>query len=332
MLRAAWEDDKPTFDKTWNWTQANLKHQDNNLFSWLYGKRSDGTTGILSDEGGQNSAADADSDIALALVFASKRWQEPAYMDQAKKIIADIWGQEVVSINGQPYLVSNNLEKTSRNQFAVLNPSYFAPYSYRIFAQLDPEHDWNKVIDTSYSVLQQSVSLRLDKPSSAGLPPDWVAIDKTTGVLYAPSSTTQTLTTNYSYDALRTPWRLALDWQWYKEPRAKASLDNFSELNNSWQKDQVLYTAYTHDGQRLSSLETPAMYGGSIGYFITAQPQEAKNIYQQKLITLYNPDSQSWNKEMSYYDDNWSWFGLALYNNTLTNLYQLPSTTADSSH
>src|SRR5947209_2285702 len=25
MLRAVWEDDKPTFDKTWQWTQSSLK-------------------------------------------------------------------------------------------------------------------------------------------------------------------------------------------------------------------------------------------------------------------------------------------------------------------
>ncbi len=332
MLRAVWIDDKTTFDKTWEWTQSNLKHQNDHLFSWLYGKRPDGSVGVLSQQGGQNSAADADTDIALALVFASQRWQDPRYLDQAKQIIGDIWAREVIPIQGEPYLVADNVEGGPASSVAVLNPSYYSPYSYRIFAQIDPQHDWQKVVDTSYTVLEQSTVQKLDKQSAAGLPPDWVAINKTTGELTAVPTASSTLTTNYSYDALRTPWRLALDYEWYKDPRDKSILEKFSALGSSWQNDHVLYTAYAHDGQQLSTLETPAMYGGSLGYFVTENPAQAKNIYQQKLLTLYNPDSQSWGTEMSYYDDNWSWFGLALYNNLLANLYPATTTTADSAH
>ena len=33
------------------------------------------------------------------------------------------------------------------------------------------------------------------------------------------------------------------------------------------------------------------------------------------------PDFQDWKTPLGYYDDNWAWFGIALYNNFLDDLY-----------
>jgi len=62
------------------------------------------------------------------------------------------------------------------------------------------------------------------------------------------------------------------------------------------------------------------MYGGTIGYFVIADPEKAQKVYQDKLVYLYNPDTDSWKQMLSYYDDNWAWFGIALYNRLLPNL------------
>src|SRR5690606_13703874 len=62
MLRAVWMGDKETFDTQWQWAKDNLSRQDDALFYWLYGQRSDGTYGVLAEQGGQNSASDADTD------------------------------------------------------------------------------------------------------------------------------------------------------------------------------------------------------------------------------------------------------------------------------
>src|SRR4051812_14581351 len=179
MLRAVWLDDKETFDKTWQWTKDNLQRDDDKLFSWLFGKQANGTYGILTSQGGQNTATDGDVDIALALVFASSRWNQADYLGDAQAIIDDIWDKEIVYINNKPYLAANNLEKNAPNTM-VMNPSYLAPYAYRIFATLD-EHPWMDVVDTSYDVLDKSITSPLDKSTSANITPDWVFIDKKTG-------------------------------------------------------------------------------------------------------------------------------------------------------
>ena len=144
-------------------------------------------------------------------------------------------------------------------------------------------------------------------------------MDRTTGALSAPAETS-TNTTNFGYDALRTPWRLALDAEWNKDPRAIATLQSFSYLTTQWKANGVLASTYAHDGSVVTAAESPSMYGGTIGYFMFADPTDAKEVYENKLQFLYNPGKNGWSDTLSYYDDNWAWFGIALYNNLLPNL------------
>ncbi len=316
MLRAVWTSDQQTFDKTWAWTKEQLQRRDNNLFAWKWGQRSDGTYGVLTDQGGQNTASDGDSDIALALLMAAGRWQQQEYLDEAKKIIPSIWEAEVIEVNGRPYFASNNLEKQSTTD-AVMNPSYLSPYAYREFAKIDRSHDWNKLVDTSYELINASLDSQLDKSKSAQLPPDWLLLNRDTGAIRAPQGSD--LTTNYSFDAMRTPWRLALDYQWNNEERAKQTLEKMSFLGQQWQRTGKLYSTYGHDGSVLKKDEVPAVYGGNLGYFAVIDRDAGQKIYDTKLKTLYDQNKNAWVDGVSYYSDNWAWFGMALFDNQLDN-------------
>lgn len=322
MLRAVWMGDKDTFDASWKWTKDNLQHEEGDrLFSWLFGKRADGTYGVLTDRGGETSASDADTDIALALIFAYARWQDVQYLGDAREIIRDIWEKEVVTVKGTPYMAADNLETATSTTAAAINPSYLHPAAYRIFALVDPEHQWNSLALSSYTLLEKSVNDPLDKEKTAKLVPDWIQMDKKTGELRAlPAPTGETHTTNFSFDALRTPLRIALDWKWFGEPRAKQFLSELSFLSSQWRSNRYLATSYAHDGRVVSRAETPAMYGGTIGYFTIADPELAPQVYENKLQFLYDPGRNGWKDTLSYYDDNMAWFGIALYNDLLPNL------------
>lgn len=319
LLRAVWMDDQLTFDRAYRWTDEILGERDDFLFSWLFGERSDGTYGVISEQGGQNTASDADVDIALALLLAYARWDNDAYLFDARNIIGDIWEKEVVTIDGVPYLAANDLEKISDKGYIIVNPSYLSPYAYRIFAQVDPEHPWLDLVDSSYDLIERASQAPLDTETSVGLPPDWVGIDTETGELRVLDD--PNLTTNYGFDALRTPWRLALDWRWYGDPRAKALLESFGFLGEQWQQTGRLSAAYRHNGQVAEAYEVPAMYGTSIGYFSTVNPRQSDRVYHRKLRTLYNPDTYTWRLPLGYYDSNWAWFGLAMYFDQLPNLW-----------
>jgi endo-1,4-beta-D-glucanase Y len=341
MLRAVWLGDKTVYDEQLNWAKDNLQHKTgDHLFAWLFGERPDGSYGILTAQGGNTTASDADTDIALSLVFAYSRWQDPTYVRDARDIIRDIWNQEVITINGVPYLTADNFEKGSASPTVIVNPSYLSPYAYRIFAEVDPQDPWNELVNSSYTVIGDSMKMNLDATSSANLPPDWITINKTTGAIAAydqtqtaiaqsgssndstATTTSSTLTTNFGYDAFRVPFRLALDYEWYKDPRDKALLDQMSFLSTTYEKNGLLDATYTHSGAvaPASNYEDAAMYGATIGYFMIADPKLAPTVYNNKLLFLFNPNSNTWKQVLPYYEDNWAWFGLALYNNLLPNL------------
>ena len=318
MMRAVWVGDKEVFDKTYEFSKTQLQHKDDKLFAWKWGQKADGTYGVLTDINGQNAASDGDTDIAFALLMAANRWQQSSYRNDAKQLIGDIWDKEVITVNGTPYMTANDLENKSDTDKAIINPSYFAPYAYREFAKLDRGNDWNKLVDSSYSLINRASDAKLGSDQSAGLVPDWVLLDKKTGDLSAP--TQENLTTNFSYDAMRTSWRLALDHQWNDEPRAKETLKKFSYLSEAWERDGKLVSTYKHNGGIAVSDEVPFAYGTAIGYFKVVDPDNAKAVYDQKIKSLYNPSEDGWKEKLSYYDDNWTWFGIGLYNEALPNL------------
>src|SRR5579885_2271159 len=314
LLRAVWSDDRPTFDKVLTFTRTYMKRPTDHLFGWRYGKLQNGKYGFLPG-GGENAAADADTDIAFALILASRRWHDPIYLSYAKPLIADIWRNETAIVRGKRYLIAGNWAQD--NQKIIINVSYFAPYAWRAFATIDTKDDWQSLLAPAYQLLTDAGTAPLDTGKGVGLPPDWVAMNRTTGELSA--TNISSFTTHYSFDAMRTPWRIALDYLWNKDPRAKTYLlDSYTALANDYKQHHTLAALYSHDGKRLTAVENPAMYATSLGYFIIADKKTADQLYQNKIIRLYSNDKNTFNPKLPYYEQNWLWFGAALYNNYLS--------------
>jgi endo-1,4-beta-D-glucanase Y len=316
MIRAVWMDDQPTFNKSLTFSQNILQRPDH-LFSWKFGELPNGEYGIETSEGGNNTASDGDTVIAMSLLMAYSRWGQTKYLTDAQQIITSIWNEEVVEVNGQPVMTADNLERNSKTE-VVVDPSYFNPAAYRLFEKVDPSQNWNGLINNTYTILGEISKSNLGSSSSDGLPPDWIEMNRTTGLITP--DTSSGYDTNYGYDAMRVPFWLALDYEWYHDPSDKQVLSQFSFLSNQWQSDGKLESIYTHNGSVVANYESPAMYGSAIGYFMLENPSEARSLYETKLVKLYNPNTQSWTSTLNYYNDNWAWFGLALYQNALPNL------------
>ena len=314
LLRAVWSDDKPTFDRVYKWTSETLKRPQDNLFAWRWGKRGDGQYGFI-EGGGENSASDADSDIALALILASKRWKDTYYQDEALKILKDLWEIETDVAQGKRYLIAGNWARNS--QEIVINPSYISPYAYRIFAKLDKERDWLSLIDPSYELIKRSGEENLDKPKAVGLPPNWLKINKNNGQISPPNLAN--LTTDYSFDAIRLPFRIGLDYQWFKDEKALDYLNSYKYLEDVYKNEGKLVSSYSHDGASLSDQESPSMYATILGAFMFTNPDLAKDIYQKKVLNLYSNDANKFKDELPYYEQNWLWFGVAFMNDQLKN-------------
>jgi endo-1,4-beta-D-glucanase Y len=304
MLRAVWGNDQSVFDKTWQWTRSNLRRPDG-LLSWRWG----------SQAGGQNAASDADSDAALALLMAGARWHRVDYLAAGRNMLGPIWNEEVIMVQRRPVLAADNLEKSSGSATVLVNPSYFSPAAYRVFARFDKSHDWPGLAASSYDVLNRAGSEPLDVGQSSGLPPDWVAMDRHSGALTASAGKS----TDFGYDALRSVWRTALDRQW-NHAEAQQALGDWGFLGRQWGRHKQLAAVYGHDGDVMAGYASVAMYGGTLGYFQFEQPDQSRAVAKAQLLPLYDPGAGKLTRDLSYYDNNWAWFGLALFSGALPNL------------
>jgi len=320
LLRSVWMDDKETFDNVLKWTNNNLRQrEDDNLFAWKWGRNPDGSWDVLVEEGGMNTASDADQDIALALIFAYKRWNQEHYLKQAIQILNDIWKQEVITVNGKYYLLAGNWAKNEPQP--TINPSYFSFAAYPIFADVDLTHPWLELRESSYDVLEEATLSDLDYEESANIPPDWVNLELTTGkvlpVLHGDKDT------HFSDDAYRIIWRVGLDWKWHKNERAKEFLKKLSFLENEWKTQGKLIATYKHNGEPVDYHESNSMYGATLAYFDLMHPYIAQDIYMSKLAVLYNSDTEDFAEDIGYYSQNWVWLGMAFYEDKLQNLFEV---------
>jgi endo-1,4-beta-D-glucanase Y len=317
LLRAVYADDRATFDAVWTWTEANLQ-QPGGLLAWLYGRRDDGADGVI-DAG---SASDADVDTALALLLASRRWAEPVYEQAAQRMLAGIWEQETALAGGQRVLVAGDWARGHDGRPPVVNPSYLAPYAYRIFAEADPGRPWLELVESSYALLEQlHGDERFGGPK--GLLPTWVGLDPETGAL-VPAENVEGAE-QFGYDGLRAPWRLTLDWLWYRDERAKAALGRFQHLRETLEREGRLAAAYGLDGAPLADHESIAMYAGlTPALLFSGGDTIAFQVFEQKLAGVYVEDGSGayWGDPDNYYDQNWAWLSTALLDGAMGNLWE----------
>jgi endoglucanase len=306
LLRSVMINDPKTFGQVLAWSEANLKRPTDRLWSWQWAE------GQVKDA---NFASDGDIDAIVALILAGRRWGCPAYLDLARAKLASLWdvGTLIVTVaNGKASErillpgARDAFVKTDGPEAGITwNPSYSSPHAYRLFAQVDPGHDWTSLIGPSYRHLNAAFNL-----SSKRLPADWLIWDPKTDLMRLRSSTAAPLSAPvsnpslYSFDAIRTWWRLSLDAQWFNEPRAKQLLQTgLSFFAPTIQKNDKVFATYSLDGTALVDYEATAHYAMLASGFQAIQPALAKQIQTRKLT----PKDGMWDNDRAYYSNNLVW-------------------------
>jgi endo-1,4-beta-D-glucanase Y len=309
LLRAVWSGDRASFAQTWNWTASYMLNSDG-LLAWKW------NAGIVD----AHTATDADTDTALALLMAGRRWPDSAWQADGTRMVSAIWAHDVAVVNGTPYIVAGDW--TTDKTVLAINPSYFSPYAYHIFQEVDPEHDWLGVLDSGYQVLFDSSASALGSEQSAGLPPDWVGLDASSGSL-APLTTDSTPTTAYSYDAPRAYWRVALDLRWNNDGRAAAYLAQAGFLDDEVNRSGSVRAIYTHDGAVASTDASVVGSAGALAALLTLDDTAANRLYANDVVggAEVNNGNLYWSDPNDLYAQEWGWFATALYANALTDLW-----------
>ncbi|MDR1830938.1 MAG: hypothetical protein LBQ76_09235 [Candidatus Fibromonas sp.] len=219
MLLALYADDQEYFDKIW---AAGKRYMGSSCLTWRVNQNGGST-------GDQGPASDADEDIGLALIFASKlidkgKWENTS---ESAKYASD--AQAVIKCLFEHQVYDWKLLKPGSWGAPPINPGYFAPAWYRIFAEFDNDdsHTWNAMVDESYRVLKANPAYNI------GMVADWTGNNGELIHGAGQSGYNPYLSGDAFFkDAIRILWRIANDYIWFKDPRAKEFLDNsFAFIN-----------------------------------------------------------------------------------------------------
>lgn len=229
MLMAAYLDNDPNVvKKLWNYVASHLDAK--GLMHW----KIDANNKVI----GHNAASDGDVDIALALVKAHTRWPTWGFGNLGKTYINRILQHETDASGLKPGDVWGGINGQN-------NPSYYATSYFPVFKAFTGNAAWDTVRDRCYQNLQYSYY-------TYALVPEWTS--GSTGKIYGPDE--------YTYNACRTPWRLALDYLWFGDPRGKAWSIKFSKFFHNKGGVPAIRNGYkASTGQPIVSYKTVTFVG-----------------------------------------------------------------------
>ena len=211
MLLAATLDDRGTFDRL---LKGFLKRKNGHgMMAWSFGLCNDSVYDW-------NAASDADLDIAMALILASRKgWTgDFQYGQLARDLITAIQNNAIsYCTNGLAVIRLGDTWGGCKDQGQHLNPSYFSPAFYREFGRFVPDQadTWNRLANDAYKLLRQYQE-KMDN-----LVPDWAFSDG------SPKDPVK-----YGYEACRVPMRIATDFIWNGSGDARGVLDGIYDTVN----------------------------------------------------------------------------------------------------
>ena len=203
MLITVYMDEEETFKKLYDvWKNNGVGGSSGAGMNWRIGCSSD-----------NGSATDADEDAALALVMASKQWNNTSYLNDAKTLIDWMASNDVDE---------NNSLKPGSNWNPALNPSYVMPGHYRLFEKVANDSKWSTIRTKAMK------DLLACQDSKTGLVGDWCSWSDHKTISSPGAAVSNDI--GFYDDAARTPWRTAWGYYWYGDSDAK----KFNETVVSW--------------------------------------------------------------------------------------------------
>ncbi|MBL4807770.1 MAG: endoglucanase [Rhodobacteraceae bacterium] len=187
------------------------------LMAW---NQVEGCVDAGEDIGGSNSATDGDLDIAYALLLADKRWGSVGrydYFAEAEIVMNAVLEFEL-SANGSYLTIGDwvNLED-DQTYVNMTRSSDFMVSHYRAFEIATGDRRWRRLRRGTYTLMLKLAPI-------TGLMPDFITglprhpVPAPAGILEGPNDGA------YSWNAARYPFRIALDYLLFTEPRAKLAM------------------------------------------------------------------------------------------------------------
>lgn len=300
MFFALADDDRATFDRLLNWTQANLAANDlgNHLPSWLWGHANDGQWKTLDP----NPAADADVWMAYTLVEAGRLWNVPTYTNMGRRMMAQIAKVEVTNLPGFGAVLMPGPFGWQHGQTWTLNPSYMPVFIFERMATVDPAGPWKQI---AYGIPRL-----LEGSARHGFAMDWVNYIPSDGFYPSGGIATGNQDSNTpggSYDAIRVYlWAGMMDSGGTLRAEVLSAIPGMS----------VYLSAHDAPPERVNDQGFPLPQDGPVGFsaavlpYLRAFPDLSRPIAEQtvRMSKMRDPSTGLYGKDLTYYDQNLALF------------------------
>lgn len=311
----AQKDYQSEFDKLWKYWKCYGKGLNGNGCSSWSGQGMDWRIDNFKGSVDQGSASDADFDAALALIMASKQWNNSTYLSEAKQLIN--------------WMKSNDMESDGRirpgsNWNTAFNPSYATISHFKLFADVTGDAFWNTAIATTMD------HLRKCQNAKTGLMPDWCDWNS-----HQATQTGAAVSGGYLGffdDAARTPWRLAWGYAWYGIEKGKEANDAIIDWldSSTYGYAGMIYPGYKLDGVSPSEVFVSSTYSGGLGLSMLSA-DNPKSYLEGLYYTLINTEgkvSLTANKGEEYFASTLNVLYLLTLTGNLPNFYNMTGFTS----
>ena len=299
------KDYQSEFDKLWTYWKKYAISGTPSGMHWHINNNSQTATGT-------GSASDADFDAALALIMASKQWNNSSYLNEAKTLIS--------------WIKSNDMESDGRvkggsNWNPALNASYVAPATFKLFAELTGDSFWETAIATNLS------HIRKCQNAISGLMPDWCTWDTheaatNTGAAVSGGNG------GFFDDAARTPWRMAWGYYWYGIEGAKAVNDAIIDwlYYSTYGNANYIMPGYYLDGSDSPyTMFVSSTYAGGLGLSMASatNPRNYLETVYDVLANVEGKNSPTDDSGEKYYAATLNILYLLLLSGNMPNFYDI---------
>jgi endo-1,4-beta-D-glucanase Y len=207
VIAAAYMGDKAAVDQLFGYYQAKLSTC--GLMAWKT------SCGGVEDGG---AATDGDIDVASGLIVAHWQWPEDGYDDKVREILSALKPM-ILDCGGTSALFPGcSANGTRWGGCEETDISYYSPAFFRYFTEFSGDSAWTKLADDSHVIRENGAD------DSTGLVPDWQSVSGTAGAGSRKGY--------FSFDAIRTPFKHALDYLWHGNESAGAWCEKISSWAN----------------------------------------------------------------------------------------------------
>lgn len=200
MIAAAYMGDKETFDKLYTYYKSRCSNEGCGFMGWKQ-------IGCDTHED-RGSASDGDIDVACGLVVANWQWPDQGYESKATELINNLERIIVSCSNGVQAICGGCSNGNAWGGCNETDISYYEPAFFREFAKLSGNDMWDKLADDTHKIRDAAAN------QTTGLVPDWQSVSGTAGA--------GSRVGYYGFDAIRAPYKQALDYLWNGNEEALA--------------------------------------------------------------------------------------------------------------